>query len=74
MSSYRDTKDWDSLHGLDPAGPQVPIENCPTHGAFEFNLWTGCPGCADDDDAAVEVAKRARFDRPHLPRKTNHAA
>lgn len=69
--SYRDTKDWDALHGLDPAAASVPLEVCPTHGMFEFNLWAGCPSCEDEDAAAWEAEKVRRewFDHRPIPQR-----
>ena len=55
------------LHGIDPAAPQVPLELCPTHGVFEFNLWHGCPVCDLTDEAAFEASKQYRPDEPHIP-------
>ena len=59
--------DWNELHGIVEHTPSPPPGRCPKHGLYEFTLWGGCPSCEDEDAAAFEAEKVARFDRPFLP-------
>ena len=75
MSNYwRDTRDHDALLGIEDHRPTPPPERCSKHGLYEFTLWAGCPSCEDDDAAAFEAEKVARFDRPFLPTRRKPAA
>lgn len=44
---YRDTADWDALHGIEPE-PEAPfLEHCPKHGTWgpATHTFNECPAC-----------------------------
>lgn len=65
------------MNGLDDLGfrdvPLFRTDTCPTHGEFEAkcqfrDIWTKCPGCRAERDAAAAVDEAARVKREEAAR------
>lgn len=60
---YRDTADFDALHGIEPE-PSTPLmEQCPKHGPWRYSFAIDeCPACRDHRQD-LEDRRDAYWDR-----------